>query len=381
MKIIDNTAELEEICRNFSLDPYVCVDTEFTRSNTYKPLLCLIQLGNKKRSNFIVDPLSKSINLEPLFLLLNKSPVIKVFHSCRQDIEIIFNYTGEIPRPIFDTQLASMLCGLGEDISYEKLVFSKFNIKINKSIRYSDWSIRPLSKEHLIYAEKDVEYLSGIYEMLTTDLKNKNRMDWLVEETKKIYSPAVYKNDPKEAWRKVKLKKNDMLKIDFIRILAEERELIAQKINIPRKHVFSDSFLSKLSKELPLNKKNFDKIKHLNDEDKLRIIEDIKNIQINLKNNFVVHPEKKILNLKNTQKNEKYNLLLALLTYCSNYYNIPSKIIAKTTDLKLISNGELDVDIFKGWKKEVYGNYVKKLINGEISITIKNNNIEIIDHL
>ena len=206
MTLITETNKLAEACKRFSRDTFLAIDTEFMRERTYYPQLCLIQIAGNSDA-VIVDALANEINLNPILDLMANQQITKVFHACRQDMEIFFNLNRKIPFPVFDTQIGAMVCGYGESISYDKLVRQITGIQIDKSSRFTDWSHRPLSKQQLNYALSDVTHLRTVYESLLKQLKKNGRITWLDEEFQTVLSPKTYDISLNEIWKRLKIKK------------------------------------------------------------------------------------------------------------------------------------------------------------------------------
>ena len=239
MSIIDTTQDLEAFCLRASNYPYVTIDTEFMRDKTYYAKLCLIQLAypdQGKDSFTLIDPLAEKISLQPFFELLAKESVVKVFHSGRQDLEIFFNKTGKLPKPLFDTQIAAMVCGFGDQVAYETLVNQIAEKRIDKSSRFTDWSKRPLTDKQVNYALSDVTFLRNIYEKLSEELNNSKRLSWVKEEFDILKNPDTYSTDPDQSWKKIKLRRKDS---DFVKVEPIKRPPIS-----PGPHVAENKSIS-----------------------------------------------------------------------------------------------------------------------------------------
>ncbi|MGI9503055.1 MAG: ribonuclease D, partial [Geminicoccaceae bacterium] len=208
MTLLTTTAEVESLCRELAEEDFVTIDTEFMRDRTYWPKLCLVQLAGKERFAAI-DPLAPGIDLQPLFDLVVDAPPVKVFHACRQDVEIFYHLTGKTPAPVFDTQLAAMVLGYGDEVGYDALVTKIAKARIDKSSRFTDWSHRPLSEQQLSYALADVTHLRVIYERLKAELEEAGRTDWAAEELHDLTSPDTYEQPPELAWKRLKIRSKD----------------------------------------------------------------------------------------------------------------------------------------------------------------------------
>ncbi|MGB9152958.1 MAG: ribonuclease D, partial [Alphaproteobacteria bacterium] len=205
MSLITTTAQLADFCARQQNADFITVDTEFMRERTFWPKLCLVQIGGADES-VAIDPLAEGIDLTPLFGLMNDPKILKVFHAARQDVEIFYNLTGRVPAPMFDSQVAAMVCGYGEAASYETLAASLAGAKVDKSSRFTDWAMRPLSEKQLTYALGDVIYLRDVYRKLIAMLEKNNRVSWVQEEMAVLTNPATYAVNPREAWKRLKLR-------------------------------------------------------------------------------------------------------------------------------------------------------------------------------
>ena len=236
MSIISDNTSLIQFCHRLSKSAYITVDTEFIREKTYWPKLCLVQLANESEAKAI-DVLAEGINLDPLLELMTNSNVLKVFHAARQDLEIFFNLTKKVPYPFFDTQIAAMVCGFGDSVSYEALVRGILDTDMDKSSQFTDWSVRPLTSKQINYAIGDVTHLLPIYKWLTTKINANNRYEWLEEEIAKLSDKKLYLAVPEEAWRRIKTRKTTPRFLALLRELAAWRELEAQKRDLPRSRI------------------------------------------------------------------------------------------------------------------------------------------------
>jgi ribonuclease D len=238
MRVITSTSDLESLCRTLASSDYVTVDTEFLREQTFWPQLCLIQLAGPD-IEAIVDPLHDGIDLAPFYELMADKGVVKVFHAARQDIEIVYTKAGLVPNPVFDTQVAAMVCGFGESISYVNLVKRIAGADIDKSSRFTDWSRRPLTDKQLIYALGDVTHLRDVYQALKGELDESGRTDWLQEEMQVLIDPKTYDTDPENAWQRLKLRVKGKKSLAVLVELAAWRERAAQAQDVPRAASFA----------------------------------------------------------------------------------------------------------------------------------------------
>ena len=351
----------------------LAIDTEFIRDNTYYPCLCLIQIAG---SNFsaAIDPLS-DLDLTPIWKLLSNEKILKVFHAGRQDIEIFFHLTGEIPKPIYDTQIASMFCGFGDQVGYEHLVNNFLGITINKEYQFTNWFQRPLSKKQIEYAISDVTHLIKIYPLIKKLIENLNRKSWVEKETSYLCKKELYHTNPEEVWKKIKLKNYNPKMLNFLKRLAAWRENECKKRNIPRNKLLRDDVLINISYSKPSTINEFKKIrgapKNFSETDSNAILDLIKNTKSVRPETFPF--QKKIIKKLNSPKSS-LDLLKLLLKHCSEESGMAEKLIANSDDLRAILNGEKqDLKVFTGWRNEIFGNFVILLLEGKLAFTLENN--------
>ncbi len=262
MHIITTTKELQSVCDRFATDTFVTVDTEFMRETTYWPLLCLIQMAGET-DEVIIDPLSDELSLDPFFELMTDTSVIKVFHAARQDVEIIHHLGGVVPEPMFDTQVAAMVCGFGDSIGYENIVRQLAGQSIDKSSRFTDWSRRPLSDKQLSYALSDVTHLRPVYSKLRDSLNSSNRESWLTEEMAILTSPSTYAGEPTQAWRRLKFKARNKQTMAVFMSVAAWREREAQARDVPRNRVLKEDALGELAVQAPTSPEGLGRLRAL----------------------------------------------------------------------------------------------------------------------
>ncbi|MBU2993565.1 ribonuclease D [Octadecabacter sp. 1_MG-2023] len=376
MRTITTTADLETFCKEAANYPYVTVDTEFLRERTYYSKLCLIQLaymGDGKDDAVLVDPLADGLDLAPLYELFEDAGVVKVFHAARQDLEIFYVDQGIIPSPLFDTQVAAMVCGFGEQAGYETLVRKIAKDSVDKSSRFTDWSRRPLSDAQKTYALADVTHLRVIYEFLSDQLDKSGRKKWVAEEMAVLNDPATYQADPDNAWRRVKTRTNSGKFLAVVRELARFREGYAQSRNIPRNRVFKDDALVELASTKPANEKDLGRSRLLLRE--ARRGEIAEGILTGVKVGLAVKPEdqpKPDVRREKLQVNPALaDMLRVLVKAKADNEGVAQKLIATSADLDALAGGMRDVAALRGWRKEVFGTDALRLCDGEIGLAVK----------
>ena len=383
MNIIKTTSELSQFCDYAYNFDYITVDTEFLRERTYYPKLCLIQIaipGNQENNAVLIDPIDGNLDLSPLYKIFLDSDIVKVFHAARQDLEIFFHDKNIIPSPLFDTQLAAMVCGFGEQVGYETLVRSICKVNLDKSSRFTDWSLRPLSNNQQQYALADVTHLRQIYEYLKEQLKRNERETWLEEELNILKNPETYITRPNEAWRRIKSRSNSSKFLGIVARLAEFRETYAQKNNIPRNRVLKDDALMELASLKP---KSFDDLSRsrllLRDARKgkiakgilesIKAAEDLKFEQVNY-----VNKVPKSLNGNSALS----DMLRVLLKAKAEELGVAAKLIANSSDLDSIASGERTVPALSGWRHQVFGREALELCDGKVGLVLQGKNIKTI---
>ncbi len=264
MRLIASTTELAAACVRLARHPFVAIDTEFLREQTFWPVLCLIQVAGPD-DEIIIDPLAPGLDLKPLYDLMSNERVTKVFHAGRQDIEIMYAKAGLIPHPIFDTQVAAMVCGFGESVSYVNLVKKVINKDLDKSSRFTDWSRRPLSEKQLTYALADVTHLCVIYQHLKAELEATDRASWLDEEMATLTDPRTYETLPEDAWSRLKLRVKNRKSLGVLVELAAWRERLAQSQDVPRARILRDEALYDIANQVPTETKNLGELRTLSE--------------------------------------------------------------------------------------------------------------------
>ena len=380
LSLIKTTEELKSFCSEAEKYPYVTIDTEFIRDKSYYAKLCLIQIafpGDGKNDSTIIDPCEHDLSLEPFYDLLRKQSVIKVFHAARQDLEIFFTTAGVIPDPLFDTQVAAMVCGFGDQVAYETLVNKILNKRLDKSSRFTDWAIRPLSSSQINYALSDVTHLRKIYEFLNNELLEDNRFTWVKEEMDILRNPKTYLVEPDEAWKKIRLRQKDPDFVKIVKALAIFREKEAQKRDVPRGHIIKDDEILRLASSKPKKLQDLNNSRLLSKSTKTGWIAD--GVMEALKNSdkILIEPFNEPNHIPLSAEQEALiDLLRLLLKLKSSIHNVAVKLIASAKDLEMIArHKEPKVRAIEGWRYEIFGEDALRLKNGEISLSFDKNGL------
>ncbi|MGR3272075.1 ribonuclease D [Thalassococcus profundi] len=384
MKTITTTDALASFCAEAATHPYVTVDTEFLRERTYYSKLCLVQLampGTTDDTAVLVDPLADGLSLAPLMDLFRDESVVKVFHAARQDLEIFYVDHGVIPQPMFDTQVAAMVCGFGEQVGYETLVKRIAKSGLDKSSRFTDWSRRPLSDAQKTYALADVTHLRQIYEFLAEKLEQTGRHRWVAEEVALLTNPETYITRPEEAWKRIKTRSSSPRFLAIVRELANFRERYAQDRNIPRSRVYKDDALVELASTKPQNHDDLGRSRLLLREARKGDIAD--GILAAVKTGLNL-PKEDLPQVDTSRDKLQVNpaladLLRVLLKAKTESAGVASKLIAPAADLDAIAAGLRDVDALRGWRREVFGEDALKLCEGRIALAAKGKDVAVIE--
>lgn len=369
--IISTTGQLQELCTRLSRDSFVALDTEFIREKTYYAELCLIQIAGPS-AQACIDPLSPQLDLAPLFELLQNPNVTKVFHAARQDIEIFYHLTGQIPTPLFDTQIAAMVCGYRENIGYQELVQDLLGITLDKSMRITDWSRRPLTDDQVDYAMHDVTHLRDIYRILAQKLRDSCRQSWLADEIAVQNDPKTYEVDDDEAWQRIKIPFRRPVQVHVFARLCAWRERTAKEKNRPRKYILKDDALIELAGMMPTTPeqlracrtvpKGFEK-STLGQE----VLAQITRAQSDPPH---LYPQSwdRPKSLSVTQKTMA-DLLHLLLMIISANLGIAPRLIASTDELHQLARGNNSVPCMTGWRRDVFGEKVLLFKQGLLFFT------------
>ncbi|MDO5705482.1 MAG: ribonuclease D [Paracoccus sp. (in: a-proteobacteria)] len=381
MTTITTTEALARFCEIARTAPYVTVDTEFLRERTYYSQLCLIQMALPPAQGgqaVLVDPLADGLSLEPLYDLFRAPGTVKVFHAARQDLEIFFHDAGLFPQPLFDTQVAAMVCGFGEQVGYETLVRKIAKTSLDKSSRFTDWSRRPLSEAQKVYALADVTHLRAIYEFLQAELARSGRTEWLAEEMAILQDPETYLTRPEDAWLKVRTRSSQPRFLAVLRELARFRETYAQERNVPRSRVFKDDAMVELASTRPADEADLGKSRLVLREARRGDIAAgiLAAVKTGMETRDLPHPT-------DPEPGRPGNpaladLLRVLLKAKSDESGVASKLIASASDLDAIAAGARDVPALSGWRAEVFGRDALRLAEGRIALSARGGAVRVV---
>ncbi len=383
MRTITTTEELAAYCAEAAKHPFVTVDTEFLRERTYYSKLCLVQLampGTDDSGAVLVDPLVEGMSMEPLYELFRDTSVVKVFHAARQDLEIFYVDAQVFPEPLFDTQVAAMVCGFGEQVGYETLVRKIAKEGVDKTSRFTDWSRRPLTDAQKTYALADVTHLRQVYEFLAAKLEETGRHKWVEEELEVLTSPDTYITAPRDAWKRVKTRTNSGRYLGIVRELAAFREVYAQERNIPRNRVYKDDAMVELASNKPKNHEELGRARLLLRDARKGDIADgiLKAVSAGL-----ACPNDDLPQADRSREKLQVNpaladLLRVLLKAKTESASVAAKLIASASDLDAIAAGSRDVQAMRGWRLEVFGNDAVALCEGKIALTAVGNDVKVV---
>jgi ribonuclease D len=372
MEPITKNKQLAEACARLARHPFVTVDTEFLRETTYYPKLCVVQMASPDEA-VIVDTLADSIDLAPFFELMANKEVVKVFHAARQDIEICWHAAGIIPHPIVDTQVAAMVLGYGDSISYDQLVQRITGDNLDKSHRFTDWTRRPLSDAQLAYAISDVTHLRDVYLKLSADLEKRNRSAWVRDEMKVLTSPDTYRFEPEHAWERLKTRVRKPKELAVLIEVAAWREQEAQERDVPRGRVLKDDVIGDVAVQAPATIERLGNLRSLpRGFERSKWGEAIvAAVQRGLERDPRTLPR---LDRPKPATNGQatVELLKVLLRMISEQHGVAPKVIATVDDLdRIAADDEADVAALSGWRRELFGEHALALKHGRLSLAIE----------
>ena len=382
MHVITTQAELEAVISELEKSEFVTVDTEFIRETTFWPELCLIQLASPGVTA-LIDPLSPGIDLKPFFALMANEAVTKVFHAARQDIEIVFHLGALSPHPVFDTQVAAMVCGFGDSVSYDQLVQKITGAQLDKSSRFTDWRHRPLSDKQLAYALADVTHLIDVYNHLKVELEREDRAHWLNEEMDVLTSRATYDPKPEDAWKRLKMRLRKPQELAVMQAVSTWREHEARERNVPRGRVLKDDAIYEIAQQQPRDAVT---LARLRTTPKGWERSATATALLAAVNTALAIPRDQMPRLpKAPQQAEGSSaaaeLLKVLLRLVAEKEGVAAKVLASSDDIdRLAAEGETaDVPALAGWRREVFGEQALRLVRGEIAIKFERRKIAVFD--
>jgi ribonuclease D len=379
--IITTTDALAAYCEKAAGAPYVTVDTEFLRERTYYAQLCLVQMalpGTDDADAVLIDPMVPGLSLEPLYDLFRDPSVVKVFHAARQDLEIFWVEGKVVPAPLFDTQIAAMVCGFGDQVGYETLVRKVARAPLDKSSRFTDWSRRPLSEAQQQYALADVTHLRQIYEHLQAELDRTDRTHWMEEELGALTDASAYVVDPEEAWQRLKLRNSSPKLLAVAKELAAFRERMAQEKNIPRSRILKDDALMELVSTRPRTLADLGKSRLLLREARKGAIAEglVEAVQRGLDMPQSAWPKLPKGKDRADLNAALADLLRVLLKAKAEEAGVAAKLIASSSDLDDIASGEREGIWATGWRREVFGEDALKLLDGKIALAAEGDRVK-----
>ncbi len=379
VQVID-TDTLAALCERLANEPYVTVDTEFMRERTYFPELCVVQLGGTS-DVAVIDALAPGLDLAPLGRLFADDNVVKVFHAARQDVEIFLQLFGAVPKPLFDTQVAAMVAGFGDQVGYEGLVSSLTSGQIDKAHRFSDWSVRPLSPAQIDYAAADVTYLRIVYEKLSEKLAKEGRLEWVSEELSVLAEPATYRPDPETMWERLRPRTSNRRVLGVLRAIAAWREREAQRINIPRQRLVKDESLLEIAATVPTTIEALSRARGVTrgfaeGAGGQSLLEAIKLA--------AALPEQDLPEARASREGPKPSpalvaLLKVLLAEKAEAHDVAPKLLASAEDIdRLATEEKPDVPALHGWRYQVFGEDALALTQGRIALGVRGRRIKLI---
>ncbi len=377
---ITTTAELAALCERLGREEFITVDTEFMREKTYYPELCLVQLAGTA-DVAVVDAQAKGIDLAPLGALLAKPDVVKVFHACRQDVEIFLLLFGAVPANLFDTQVAAMVAGFGDQVGYDALVSALTGGHIDKAHRFSDWSARPLTKAQVDYAAADVTHLRTVYEKLTARLQVDGRLDWVGQEMAALADENTYRVDPERAWERLKVRTNNRRQLAIIQAIATWREREAQRINIPRQRLVRDEQVPEIAALAPDDAEALSKARGIS----MGFAQGKSGQSL-----LAVIAAAKALTEEQLPRSERQRdtpraspalvaLLKVLLNAIAEQNNVAARVVASSEDIEALALDETaENPALQGWRREMFGEDALRLIRGEVALSAQGKRVKIV---
>ncbi|MFI5029838.1 MAG: ribonuclease D [Reyranellales bacterium] len=379
MKLITTTDELAAFCKSLAGAEFVAVDTEFMRERTYWPKLCLAQVAGPDEAAAI-DALAEGIDLSPLDELMGNANVLKVFHAARQDLEIFYLRMNKVPGPLFDTQVAAMVCGHGEAASYESLATKLAKARIDKSSRFTDWARRPLSERQITYAISDVTHLRVVYEALKRQLEKTGRFSWITEEMAVLNDPAIYRADPEQAWRRLKPRGASPRLLGTLKEVAAWRERTAQRIDIPRQRLLRDEQLLEIASHSPKTVEELALTRGLG-----------RGFAEGWQGREILEAIEKARKLPDSQLPTRdrppeqlrapgavVDMLRTLLRLKADQAGVAARLVASADEIDRLAAGKRDVHVMHGWRNEIFGRDALALIEGRVALALEGDHAQLL---
>jgi ribonuclease D len=379
MKLITTTDELAAFCKSLAGAEFVAVDTEFMRERTYWPKLCLAQVAGPDEAAAI-DALAEGIDLSPLDELMGNPSVLKVFHAARQDLEIFYLRMNKVPGPLFDTQVAAMVCGHGEAASYESLATKLAKARIDKSSRFTDWARRPLSERQITYAISDVTHLRVVYEALKRQLEKTGRFSWITEEMAVLNDPAIYRADPEQAWRRLKPRGASPRLLGTLKEVAAWRERTAQRIDIPRQRLLRDEQLLEIASHSPKTVEELALTRGLG-----------RGFAEGWQGREILEAIEKARKLPDSQLPTRdrppeqlrapgavVDMLRTLLRLKADQAGVAARLVASADEIDRLAAGKRDVHVMHGWRNEIFGKDALALIEGRLALSLEGDHAQLL---
>lgn len=383
MNLIDNTKELQNACKTLKKQKIIAIDCEFIREKTYYPIPCLIQVGYENGA-YLIDPLAKEMDYESFFAILQNKKILKVFHSGRQDIEILYNLSGKVPTPVFDTQIAAQACGLGEAVSYENLVKVYCGIELDKSCRLTNWQLRPLSDEQLEYAAGDVTHLIKCYKQIAAYLKENNRESWIEEDMLDLVDTSHYEQNAADAWLRIRHNGHSLTFLNALKVLAEWREKMAKEKNVSRQTIIKDETLINIATAFPKDMEEMKQVRGIRpDVAKSKLAKEMVELLASLTGDkfdkaLGRFDRERDVTIPPSQ-HSLCEVLKLLLKIKSNEFGVVSRLITSEKNLReYIKNPKAKNHILKGWRYDVFGKTAEEFRKGKLCIVYDTNAHDIV---
>ncbi len=381
MEVITTTKDLAAACTRLRKHPFVTVDTEFLRETTYYPILCVAQMASRDEA-VVVDTVAPGIDLAPFFELMDDAKVLKVFHAARQDIEIVWHRAQRVPHPVFDTQVAAMVLGYGDSISYDQLVQRITGDTLDKSHRFTDWARRPLSDAQLKYAMSDVTHLRDVYAALSADLAKRGRADWMADEMAVLTSPETYRAEPERAWMRLKTRVRKPKELAVLIEVAAWREREAQTRDVPRGRILKDDAIGDIVVQAPTTPERLASLRSLpkgfeRSKAGEGIVEAVKR--------GLARDPKTLPRIERSKPAPNgaatVELMKVLLRMTAERHGVAAKIIATVDDLESIAaDDQADVPALSGWRRELFGEKALALKHGKLALSIERGHVVASEH-